>query len=200
VTLDGMDDLAQYPAAQHLALGAMVGTDDAAITWDRTRLYITASSIAFGTAFEPLHIYLESAATLAPATSSSGKEYSGLVAALPFSPSHLIAIRRVTDAGTGGPYDGIYKPAGWAKDTNLVPGNDVFVASDQRTLSVQVPWSLLGGCPTVLRLAVHVVHAVTGNEWKDLAPMTHTPWQAPGGGYYEIDLTGAPAVAGWTLR
>jgi hypothetical protein len=26
-----------------------------------------------------------------------------------------------------------------------------------------------------------------------------TPWLAPGGGYYEIDLTGSTPVAGWSL-
>jgi len=63
-----------------------------------------------------------------------------------------------------------------------------------------VPWNAIGNCPTHLRLAVHVVHAVSANEWKDLVPSTHTPWQSPGGGYYEIDLSGAPAVTSWSLR
>jgi hypothetical protein len=67
-------------------------------------------------------------------------------------------------------------------------------------LSVRVPWSALGGCPAQMRFALHVVHAVAGNEWKDLVPSTHTPWLTPGGGYYEIDLTAPAAVASWQLR
>ncbi len=81
-----------------------------------------------------------------------------------------------------------------------MPAADVFVSSDFHQLSVQVPWSALGGCPTSMRLAVHVVNAVAGNEWKDLVPTTHTPWQAPGGGYYEIDLTADPSTANWVLH
>ena len=75
---------------------------------------------------------------------------------------------------------------------------DTFAATNQ--LSVRVPWSALGGCPTQMRLALHVVHGVVGNEWKDLVPSTHTPWQTPGGGYYEIDLTAPAAVASFVLR
>src|SRR5438445_797149 len=73
--------------------------------------------------------------------------------------------------------------------TPLVEGTDVLISADGQTLSVRVSWAALGGCPTALRLVAHVVHGTTGNEWKDLAPTTHTPWLAPGGGYYEIDLT-----------
>ncbi len=74
----------------------------------------------------------------------------------------------------------------------------MLVSADGSTLSIKTPWAALGGCPTALRLDLHVVHAVTGNEWKDLVPATHTPWQVPGGGYFEIDLTGSSAVASWT--
>lgn len=200
-TLDGTHDLASYPAAQQLNPGAMVGTDAAAVAWDKAALYVTVTSGAFAGAYEPLHVYVEAGTGLATAVPANGKEYSGLVPALPFTPTHLIAIRRVTDAGTGA-YDGVYVPAAtWTtRQTALAPGVDVFASADQQTLSVKVGWAALGGCPTALRLAVHVVHAVSGNEWKDLVPATHTPWQVPGGGYYELDLTGAPAVAGWTLR
>lgn len=197
--LDGVADLDDYPAAQRVSPGAQLGTDALAITWDRARLYITASSTAFESDFEPLHVYVQAGIALPAAAPGSGKEYSGLTPMLPFTPSHLIAVRRTNGAT---PYDGVYLPgASWmTRDTALVPGTDVFVSADHRTLSVAVPWSALGGCPTALRLAVHVVHAASGNEWKDLVPASHTPWQAPGGGYYQIDLTGAPAVAGWALH
>ena len=199
--LGGSDDLASYPAAQHLAPGAALGADGAAIAWDRAKLYVTVTSDAFLGAYEPLHVYVQAGSALAAAQPSTGKEYSGLVPQLPFTPTELIAVRRVTDSGTG-PYDGVFVPDGsWAtRAVALEPGSDVFASADQRTLSVAVPWSALGGCPTELRLAVHVVHAVTGNEWKELIPASHTPWQASTTGYYEIDLTGAPDVAGWALK
>jgi hypothetical protein len=118
---------------------------------------------------------------------------------LPFAPTHLIAARRTNGVDM---YDGVYLPAAtWTtRGDSLAPGTNVFSSADHRTLSVVVPWTALGGCPTALRLAVHVVHAVSANEWKVLVPSTHTPWQAPGGGYYEVDLTAPPSVAGWTLR
>ena len=199
--IDGVDDLADYPAGQHVTLGATLGSDGAALAWDRSDLYITVSSSAFTSAYEPLHVYVEAGSALAAAAPSTGKEYGGLVPQLPFTPTHLIAARRVTDSGSG-PYDGVYLPgSAWTSVENpLVPGTDVFASSDQLTLSVKVPWTALGGCPTTLRLAIHVVNGAAGNEWKDLAPTTHTPWQAPGGDYYEIDLTGSTAVAMWQLR
>jgi hypothetical protein len=191
--LDGVDDLADYPEAQRLAPGAMLGSDGAAFSWDAQRFYVTVQSSAFANAYEPLHIYVETADTLAAATPSQGKEYSGLTPQLPFTPTYLIAVRRVSDAGTG-PYDGVFIPdAQWTtRATPLTDGTDVFAANDE--ISVQVPWTALGGCPHAMRLAIHVVHAQPANEWKDLVPATHTPWQAPGGDFYELDLTGSPVV------
>ncbi len=196
-SLDGNNDLAKYPASQRLTPGAMLGADAAAIAWDRTHLYVTVSSIAFGSAYEPLHVFVEAGAQLASSTTAQGKEYSGLTPALPFSPTHLVAARRISDAGTGG-YDGIYVPTGQWQTRTLALEADTFSSTTQ--LSVRVPWSELGGCPTQMRLALHVVHGVVGNEWKDLVPSSHTPWQMPGGGYYEIDLTGTAATANFVLR
>jgi hypothetical protein len=195
--LDGNNDIAKYPAAQRLTPAAMVGTDAAAVTWSSQHLYVTVSSIAFGAAYEPLHIYIEAGAALPTSAAAQGKEYGGLTAALPFSPTHLIGVRRISDAGSGG-YNGVYAPSNQWQTRTLALEADTFTATT--ALSVRVPWSALGGCPTKMRFALHVVHGVVGNEWKDIVPATHTPWQMPGGGYYEIDLTGAQAVAGWTLR
>jgi hypothetical protein len=199
IELDGVNDLADYPVAQQLAPGAMLGSDAAAISWDPQHLFVTVQSTAFAQPYEPLHIYVEAAAALAAPVAAQGKEYSALVPQLPFTPTHLIAVRRVSDAGTG-PYDAVFTPAAqWTtRATPLTDGTDVFAAQDE--ISVAVPWSALGGCPHALRLAVHVVHAQPANEWKDLVPATSTPWQAPGGDYYEVDLTGTPAVSAWTLR
>jgi hypothetical protein len=198
--LDGSDDLAAYPAAQHLSPGAMLGTDGAAIAWDATNLYATVTSTAFTNAYEPLHIYIEAAtSSLGTAAPATGKEYSGLTPQLPFSATHLIAVRRVSDSGSGA-YDGVFVPGdGWMTRA-VALDSATLVSADQKTMSVTVPWTALGNCPTALRLAVHVVHGASANEWKDLVPSTHTPWQSPGGGFYEIDLSGAPAVTSWQLR
>lgn len=195
VPLDGAGDMAKYPSGQHIALGAMVGSDDAALAWDKEELYITVTSSAFANQYEPLHVYLETG--LPPAVASQGKEYSGLVPQLPFTPDYLIALRRVSSG-----YDAVYSPAMTWDSVALAlgEGTDVLISADNSTISVRVPWSALGGCPTALRMSAHVVHAVAGNEWKDLAPATATPWLAPGGGYYEIDLTGPTPVDNWVTR
>lgn len=201
-TLDGVDDLAAYPAAQHVTPAAMVGSDAAALAWNRTHLFVTVSSSAFTAPYEPLHVYVQTGAELATASGVQGKEYSGLTAAIPFSATHLIAIRRVSDSGTGGAYNGVFVPSdGWTNRTVALDASTL-VAADHQTLSVSVPWTALSadGCPTMMRLALHVVHGQVANEWKDLIPESHTPWQMPGGGYYEIDLTGSLAVSAWTLR
>ncbi|HSN27939.1 MAG TPA: hypothetical protein VLT45_16735 [Kofleriaceae bacterium] len=189
VPLTGSGDLAQYPAAQQITPGAMLGSDAAALSWDAQRLYITVQSTAFAQPYEPLHIYVEAGQALGQPIAATGKEYSGLVPQLPFTPTHLIAVRRVSDAGTG-PYDAVFTPGSqWTTQAMpLVEGTDVFAS--QAAISVQVPWAALGGCPHALRLALHVVHAQPGNEWKDLVPATSTPWVAPGGDYLELDLTG----------
>lgn len=201
--LDGNGDLAKYAATNVTAPGApLAGSDDVAITWDANDLYVTATSDAFLQPYEPLHIYIEEgAAPLPAAVPGTGKEYSSLTPQLPFTATHLIAIRRVSDAGTGA-YDGVFTPAaGWTtRATPLVEGTDVFASSDQKTLSARVPWTALGRCPTALRLAVHVVHGVAANEWKDLLPATATPWLAPGGSYFQIDLTQPPAMSGWAIH
>jgi hypothetical protein len=201
LVLDGNGDLAKYAPEQHVPLGAMLGADDAALTWDASRLYVTMTSDAFASSFEPIHVYLETGAQLAAPQPAAGKEYGGLIANLPFTPTHLLGARQVDDSGTG-PYDAVFLPdAAWTtREMPLVPGTDVFVSPDHRTISMQAAWSALGGCPTSVRVAFHVVHGVAGNEWKDLAPTTHTPWLASGGGFYEIDLTGVQAVSTWTMH
>lgn len=201
VVLDGDGDLAAYPAAAVLTPGVpLLAGDRVAITWDPFNLYITATAGSFADAFRPLHVYLQTGTSLPAATTATGKEYGGNTPVLPFAPTHLIAIRRTDDGGAGA-YDGVYVPGApitWAtRATPLVPGTHVFASADNGTLSVRTPWAALGGCPTTMRLAAHVVHGVIANEWKDTVPTTHTPWVTPGGGYYQIDLTADPAIAGW---
>ena len=194
--LDGMDDLAAYPATQQLTPAAMLGADKAAIAWDRDRLYITVYSPAFDAPYKPLHIYVQ-AQPVGDPVASTGKEYGGLTPTLPFSPTHAIAVRRISDSGTGG-YDGVYVPTDAWETRTIALESNTFSSSSE--LSVSVPWSALGTCPTALRMALHVVHGVSANEWKVLVPSTHTPWQMPGGGFYEIDTTADPNVTNWSLR
>jgi hypothetical protein len=202
--LDGVGDLADYLAAQRLTPGAtMAATDEVAITWDSTYLYVSVTSQAFLDGSKPLHVYVETATTLPTAAPRAGKEYSGHTGRVGFDAGHLIAARRTNDFGSG-PYSAIYAPTGtpaWTtRELMLEPGTHTFVSSDSRTLSVRAPWTSLGGCPLAMRVSVHVVNGAAGNEWKDLVPATHTPWLASGGGYYEVSLVGDPAIAGWTLR
>lgn len=197
--LDGVDDLAEYPATQQLSPGAMLGADQAAVAWSTSHLFVTLTSNAFTAPYVPLHVYLETGSTLATAAPATGKEYSGLVPALPFTPTHLVAVRRVNDAGTGA-YNGVFVPTDQWQMRTIALDAETFSSADQHTLSVRVPWTALGGCPSAMRLAIHVVHGQLANEWKDLVPETHTPWQMPGGGYYEIDLTGPQSNTSWALR
>ncbi len=203
ITLDGSGDLAAYPAAQIVPIGAgFDGADAVRLSWSSTALYLTVHSAAFADGAKPYHLYLQAGTALPAAAPSTGKEYSGLTAQLPFTATHLIAMRRTNDFGSGA-YDGVYVPTGtpaWStRATALVPGTDVFIAADNAELSVRVPWSALGGCPTQLRVAGHVVNGGAGTEWKTLVPAAHTPWMTPGGGAYTIDLTGPAAVSGWSL-
>lgn len=202
LVFDGIDDAAAYPASQVMTPGATLQSwDRFALTWDSEFLYVTMVSQAFEDQYKPVHVYVEAATTLGPATPSTGKVYSSLTPELPFSPTHLIALRRRSDSGMGGPYNGVYTPASSWNDRALPldSGSDYWVASDNHTISVRVPWVALG-CPSQLRLSAHVVNAVSANEWKDLAPATATPWTTSGGAFYEIDLSGDPAISGWTLR
>ncbi|MBZ0234889.1 MAG: hypothetical protein K8M05_21355 [Deltaproteobacteria bacterium] len=202
--LDGVDDVADYPAAQRVTPGAtMAATDEVAITWDPTYLYVSVTSQAFLDGSKPLHVYVESGASLAAAAPRAGKEYSGLTPQVGFGAGYVIATRRTNDFGSG-PYSAIYAAAGTPAWTTpayaLEPGVHLFTSSDNRTLSVRAPWSELGGCPLAMRVSVHVVNGAAGNEWKDLVPATHTPWLTGGGGFYEVSLTGDPAISGWSLR
>ncbi|MBZ0121729.1 MAG: hypothetical protein K8H88_32330 [Sandaracinaceae bacterium] len=203
--IDGSGDIAAYPTSQVLTPGVTLSsTDVAAITWSSSHLYVTMTSDAFTDASRPLHVYLELGTTLGAVEPGTGKEYGGNLPTLPFRPTHLIAIRRTSDLGPPGPYDGVYVAIdGWTTPSSaLVEATDVFASADQRTLSVRIAWSAVGSCPLRMRLAAHVVYGapLSGMEWKDAIPSTHTPWTPSGGAFYEIDLTADPTVSSWTVR
>ena len=199
LAFDGTDDLGEYPAEQILTPGApLEAWERFGLTWDTDYLYVTMVSRGFEDEYEPVHVYLEAGASLGAASASTGKEYSSLTAELPFTPTHLVAVRRTSDSGSGGPYNGVYTPASsWSdRAVPLAEGTDYWVAGDDHTIAVRIAWADLG-CPSELRLSAHVVHAETANEWKDVVPAGATPWATGGGAYYEIDLTADPAISGW---
>lgn len=206
LALDGSGDLAKYASSQTLTAGGSVGAGDQyGVTWDRDYLYLTLESPVFADGFRPIHVYLEARASLGTATSSTGKEYDGLTALLPFDATHLIAVRP-TSVAMGVAYNGVYTPGGgWTTfERELMDGVDVW-ADGASALSVRVPWSALGVCPSTLRMTAHVVNGmIAANEWKDFVPMGAQPWGGTSGGdpgeYFEIDLTADPAVSGWTVR
>jgi hypothetical protein len=200
IVFDGTDDLASYPESHVITPGAPLEPwERFALSWDRDYLYVTMVSRAFEDQYKPLHVYLESADVLADPVASAGKEYSGRIPELPFAATHLIAVRRTSDSGAGGPYNGVYTPAdGWGDRAFSIEAADTFVAADHHTISVRVPWRALG-CPSRIRLTAHVVNAVEGDDYKDLVPTGATPWTSAATGYYEIDLSGAPASEGWMV-
>ncbi|MBX3130015.1 MAG: hypothetical protein KF718_25080, partial [Polyangiaceae bacterium] len=201
ITFDGTNDLDKLASTQILTPGAQSQSwSRFGMTWNDDHLFIAVVSEAFEADFRPVHIYLEADTALGTAAGADGKEYSSLTAKLPFTPTHLIAVRSKNDGGAGN-YNGVYLPASaWANQSlALVENADTFLSADKHTVSVRVPRQQLG-CPTELRVAVHVVNAVSGNEWKDVVPGTHTPWAAAATGYYELSLKSNPPTANWQLK
>jgi glycogen debranching enzyme len=187
VTLDGSDDLGAFPVEQREVPGVpLADWDGFALAHDEDYLYLAIVSPAFEDDLTPFLVYLQADpdAAIVP---SSGMTYAGLVPELPFTPTHTIALRAVSDAGDGvGPYNGVWVPgsAGWRQVGRLQQGVSFHVASDRHTLSARVPWAWLGD-PQQVRLVAHVVYAQPGEEWKDTVPAGHTPWDG-GGSYSEI--------------
>ena len=199
VDLGSADDLGGYPVDQRQAPGVpLQAWDLVGFEWDADFLYLSIASEAFEDPFAPWMVYLE-ADPAGAAVAGQGIAYAGLVAELPFTPTHAIAARVQHDAGDGlGPWSGVWVPDGggsWAQRARLEPGVAVWVAADLHTLSVRVPRFLLDDAQQ-LRVAAHVVRGLPGNEYKDTWPPGHTPWTA-GGDWLEIDLTGPHRASAW---
>ncbi|MFZ9889235.1 MAG: hypothetical protein ACO3JL_17210, partial [Myxococcota bacterium] len=194
ISFDNIDDVAKHDVSRRVVPGAQ-SADYAlsALSWDQENLYVSFVGRSFEDPYAPLHLYLEVDAVTA-ASPGSGKSYSALVPKLPFTPTHLVAARR-SSLGYNRVYTGTdFDTAGQELAT--------FIATDNHTLSLVVPWSALvtSGCPTTLRLAGHVVKAQVGSEWTETLPPSHTPWEGQGGGFYEIDLLADPAATSWVVR
>ncbi len=100
IALDGTDDAGKFASTQTLTPGALNQSWELfALTWDADYLYLAIVSQSFEADNAPLHVYIAADPTLSGATPSSGKEYGGLTAQLPFTATHLLAVRRVSDLG-----------------------------------------------------------------------------------------------------
>lgn len=200
VVFDGVDDIDAFAAGQVLtgaALGAPLDAWNAVgLDWDAQHLYVSVVSSAFEEDFAPVMIYLQAGVgDLGPAVPGVGSPYTrGSVTApagLPFTPTHQITLRASNTLGPdGGPYNGVwaYDGVNYALRQRLAWDSSAWIAADRHTLSARIPRALLGTHDTV-RIAAHVLWGVAGQEWKGLVPAGHTPWQADGGSYLELDLT-----------
>ncbi|HMV68655.1 MAG TPA: hypothetical protein PKA64_17520, partial [Myxococcota bacterium] len=206
VSLDGTNDIDAYPPeARRDAgdLGAAMETWDAfAVDHDDDNLYVTLVSPAFEQDYAPWMIYLEALDDPdAPATPGEGMAYSygsqTDAAALPFRPTHVIALRAAGGVGPdGGPWPGVYRleRGAWTQIRRLGPGADLLLAADRHTLSARVSRHLLGD-PRAVRLVAHVLWGAPGAEWKDLVPADHAPWSGDGGSL-TLDFTAPRAAPG----
>ena len=115
----------------------------------REQLYVTVTSDAFRRPTSRCTSTSRPDPTLRRRDPRHGKEYGGLVPALPFTPDPPDRGARGSPTPAPAPTTACTTPAAaWATRATRWPGIDVLVSSDQRTLSVAVPWTALGGCPT----------------------------------------------------
>lgn len=203
IALDGAADFDKFSAAQQLTPGVVVNPwSRFALTWDADYLYVSIVSAIFEQPYTPYVLYLEGAqGALGAAAPGAGIEYSGQTPSLPFTPNLMITTReRSEDGSAAGPWAGVWRRGsqGFEQIKRLDYGRDMWLAADKHTMSMRIPRAWLGDAKR-LRLAGHAVLAQPNNPYGEVVPATHTPAVA-GGGYFEIDLEGAPAISGWTLK
>ncbi|MFU8807192.1 MAG: hypothetical protein ACNA8W_25510, partial [Bradymonadaceae bacterium] len=190
VPFDGDGDLGKFDEERRIVPGAPSQEwSGFAIDWDEDYVYIAVVSEVFADPYKPFMIYLEaiSGSPQAP-TASNGMEYSGLTPALPFAANVAITARQLSDDGSEGPWNGIWRREGgeWRQQERLQSGQDWWLADDHHTISLRIRRASLGS-PDQLRLVAHVVNAVVDNEWRDVVPADHTPWEN-GGGFMVIEF------------
>ena len=174
--------------------GAMLGSDGAAIAWDAQRLYVTVQSAAFAHAVRAApHLCRGRRRARQPRRRrGQGVQRARPAAAVHADPPDRGSPRHRRRAPA--PYDGVFMPGRAVDDArDAAHRRHRCVRRGRRDLGA-------GAVDRARRLPARAAARdprrarAPANEWKDLVPATHTPWQAPGGGYYEIDLTGAPIV------
>lgn len=204
VQFDGNNDLNKLKSTQIVKPGIPLETwARFGMTWDKDWLYIAIVSKGFEKPLKAFLLYLETTkGSFSAARSSRGMTYLKQQSHLPFTPDYVLGVREQTDINDGfGPWNGLWKKTsgGWSLQRRFKPGRDTFVASDKHTISIRISRSLLGA-PTKLRLSGHLIHAVSGHEWKVVLPSNHTPWKQKSSGFYEVDLSQTSSTNQWKTR
>lgn len=171
-----------------------------ALAWDEDHVYVAMRSEAFTDPYAPMQLYLEaSPQPLGPAQAGAGQRYSEQTPRLPFAPSHLISLRRQSEAAD--PWNGLWAAEGdqWRQVRRLEPGQQWWSTGEGRVLAARVPRGALGPA-RYLRLAVHVPWGRPGHEWKEVLPPQHTPWVDSDAGYFEVDLEDPSPLGQWQPR
>ncbi len=208
VEFDGKDDVQKLAAAQHVAPGVKLASwAKFALDWDDDWLYLVVVGKGFEADLKAMMVYIQAGDALPAPQPAPGLTYTNLTAMLPFTASHVIALRSKSDAGDGyGPWAGVHERSSgdWRLQTRLQPGVAMWLAGDKHTIAVRIHRAELAppGVAAIkkLRLAAHLVHGGAGHEYKAVVPPAHAPWKTATKGYYEIDLSGAHPVANWTVK
>jgi hypothetical protein len=184
VGFNGQDDLGKIDESRRLVPGAQSQPWSAfGLEWNDDDLFIAMVSESVAVPHKPVMIYLEAiTGTPSEPAASQGLEYSGQVPTLPFSANYAIALRRVSALDGDGPWNGIWRrtDTGWQRQERLATDVDYWPGQDGHTLAARIPRAALGS-PDQIRLVAHVVHEVQAEEWKDVIPADHTPWENGGG-------------------
>jgi hypothetical protein len=184
LTLGGSADVGSFDAS--VVPGAAYETTDAfALDWDDQWVYLAGQSTVFQNDWTPLIVYVD--ASTGSASAGQGLAYSNLTPELPFTPTHAVVLRNLSDDGNG-PYNGLWAAdGGWHQQLRFERDVTGFLSPDETTVSAVFPRALLG--ETQLRVVGHVVDATPSAEWRFTVPDTHEPWQESTTGYFELDLT-----------
>lgn len=195
IALDGQGDLGKFAPEAVQTPGALGAPwERVGMSWDSAFLYGAFVSESFEDPYAPVIIYLEAQSTSATqAVPSTGMAYSNLVPELAFSPTHAITLRRLSEDGTGAPYNGLWRnDAGVWVQVRRFDDAHWFASLDNHTLSYRLPRAWLPHATARVRVTSHVVHAQPGANWRDVYPAGATPWAAASEGFVELDLTQAP--------
>ncbi len=189
VRYDGVDDIEAFGGSALLpSLGATLAPWSAiALQADADTLWVTLVSPAFEEDYAPW--MLDLAPSGLDIVGSSLPYTFGNVSApavLPFTPSVTITARAVPGAGDdGAPWPGVY--VNGVAVLRFTPGEDLFLSADRHTLALAIPREALG-LTGPLQIAGRVVWGAPGEEWKELLPAAHTPWDTSGGDALQLDL------------
>ncbi len=203
VIFDGSEDLGKLSPDQQVEPGAPLEPWSRwGLEWDDRFLYVALVSPLFQDDFKAAMVYIEPVLDERPESlTRQGVDYSGQRAVLPLDASYMISWRWQQSGAAGDePWSGVYtwRDGSWQRVWGMTPGEHLWGASDRHTMSVRVPLGLFGPARR-WRLVGHAIHGEPGEEWKELLPASHTPWDG-GGGAIEIDLDGAHGQENWMVE